>query len=895
MAVASATFFLNWEEAVQSGVEAAGGKGWNLGRLARYGFKIPRGGVLTTRAYEEFIKYNGLQDLVNEITQSVSGENLNETNSQDKLKQLRRKIIEGTIPPWIAAELKTKLDRIGILTKPLAVRSSAAAEDSARASFAGIHDSFLNVRGPEIFESVQGCYASLWSDRAVAYRRKLQIRDEEVMIGVVVLEMVEAQAAGVGFTCDPQTGRRDLVVINANFGLGEAIVAGTVEPDTYYLDASPWNSLPQLVERKTGRKEGMTCFNQAGGTQFVQTPDASGRQVLSAANIAKLGLLLLRVFEALGNCDQHQDVEWVFDGRDFILVQSRPVTALPRITFASLKNQPDIWSNGNYRDAVPMVLSPLIRRLTIATIDRILKSNYTETGYVLPEGLQFSRFFNGRLYCNLSALQWAMYDAMGALPRDFNIGWGGHQPEIELQDPKPFAGLKGLKRLYRGLRGGLLINRAVKKAPQTHARALASFAGLTGKGFSHLEDKDLIQRYNELNKSALEFTGEFSFLSGAASLPVMSLMKILAKYFGPRAPMLLNALMVGGTVGITSADHGYRLVELAEIARRDKDAAQYFGGMDFQPLAWEDLPEDSAFKQAFREFIREYGHRGVYELDIINPRWNEDPSYLLNIIRSTMATADLSQLKARQKEKFEQAWQEIETLVPARKHSSIRKLIRKAQEGAALREKTKSVLAVMMEAYRKIARELGFRFCRRAVIEEEADIYFCTWPELVALLKGEWDGTGLKALLADRKIYRQEMESIAPPDVIMGDAPKYTEPAPRSAGNFLAGVPVAAGKASGRARLIRHPAEGNRLQPGDVLVAPSTDPGWTPLFLKAGAVVMETGGFLSHGAIVAREYGIPAVVNIPGVMRVIQEGRLVDVDGDAGKVFLGKPEEPKGA
>lgn len=891
MTESTAKYFLTWDEAVQSGVQAAGGKGWNLGRLAQYGFKIPGGGVLTTQAYEEFIKYNGLGDMVNNITRSVTGENMAEINNQERLNQLRQKIQAGSIPPLIAEELKTVLSRMGILERPMAIRSSASAEDSARASFAGIHESFLNVRELDIFESVKACYASLWSNRAIAYRRKLNIGDDEVMTGVVVMEMVDAQAAGVGFTCEPQTGRQNTLVINANFGLGEAIVAGTVEPDTYYLDASPWNDLPHLVERKTGRKEGMTCLNQAGGTQFVKTPDSSGQQVLSEENIERLGLLLLRVFEALGDCDQHQDVEWVFDGEDFILVQSRPVTALPRRTFAALKNQPDIWSNGNYRDAVPMVLSPLIRRLTIATIDKILQSNYTETGYTLPEGLQFSRFFNGRLYCNLSALQWAMYDSMGTLPRDFNIFWGGHQPAIELKDPKPFTGLKGLKRLWRGIRGVLLINGAAKKAPETHALVLQSLESLTEKGFSHLQDKDLIQRYNELGKISLEFIEKFSFLSGAASIPVVELMKILTKYLGERAPMFLNALMVGGSAGITSADHGYRLVELAEIARRDNDAAQYFSGSAFQPIDWQGLPEHSAFKHAFREFIKEYGHRAVYELDIINPRWKEDPSYLLNIIHSTINTADLNQLKAGQKEKFEQAWQEIKTKVPSNKLFSIKKLIRKAQEGAAVREKTKSVLAVMMEAYRKIAQELGSRFCRRGIIEEQADIYFCTWPELVSLLNGEWDGAGLKALITDRKVFMKEMESIAPPDIIMGDTPKYTEPAPMSSGDFLMGVPVAAGKASGTARLIRHPAEGNRLQPGDVMVAPSTDPGWTPLFLKAGAVVMETGGFLSHGAIVAREYGIPAVVNIPGVMGAIQEGRQVIVDGDEGKVFKHSADE----
>jgi pyruvate,water dikinase len=289
---------------------------------------------------------------------------------------------------------------------------------------------------------------------------------------------------------------------------------------------------------------------------------------------------------------------------------------------------------------------------------------------------------------------------------------------------------------------------------------------------------------------------------------------------------------------------------------------------------------------AFREFIQEFGHRAVYELDIINPRWTEDPSYLMGIICSTQDTADLSKLKTVQKEKFEQAWQEIKHNVPANEQLLIKKLICKVQEGAAVKEKTKSVEVSVIGAFRLIAQELGSRFCERAIIEKQADIYFCTWPELVAIITEEWEGDGLQVLVTQRKSLMKEMESLVPPDIILGDTPKYSEPVPRSSGNFLVGMPVAAGRASGIARLINHPDEGSRLQPGDVMVAPSTDPGWTPLFLKASAVIMETGGFLSHGAIVAREYGIPAVVNIPGVRQVIKEGMNVVVDGDEGKVFF---------
>jgi Phosphoenolpyruvate synthase/pyruvate phosphate dikinase len=880
-------YFLTWDEAFRCGVQEAGGKGWNLGRLAKYGFKIPMGGVLATRVYKEFIKHNSLEDIVKNISESVTFGNIEEPENQDKLNQLRKKIKAGSIPQLIMEELRTMLDSLDILEKPMAVRSSASAEDSAKTSFAGIHESFLNVRGfNNVLDSIKGCYASLWSNQAIVYRRKLTISDDEVVPGVVVMEMVDAQAAGVGFTCDPQTGRRDILVISTNFGLGESVVAGNVEPDTYYLEASPWCSVPQLIERKTGRKEGVTCLKEGGGTQFVLTAEYYTRQVLADEKIEKLGLLLLRVFEALGDCDQHQDVEWVFDGRDFVLVQARPVTSLPRKTFDALKNQADIWSNGNYRDAVPMVLSPLSRRLVINGIDKILELNFVETGYPLPEGLQFSRFFNGRLYCNLSALQWAMFDAMGLLPSSFNVGWGGHQPEIELKDPKPFEGPIGSKRLERGIKFSNLVNEATKNVLTIHTRVVGSIKDLTKEGFKHLSDKDFLKLFDDLGKIIRGFTGEFTFLSAGASMAMGGLTQILMEYFTYRTPMIINGLMVGGTADITSADHGYKLVELAEIARQDHDAVQFLTGPALDPLSWEVLPERSPFKQAFREFLKEYGHRAVYELDIINPRWKEDPSYLMDIIRSTINTADLAKLKAKQKEKFEQAWQEIEKTVPSNMHSSIKKLIREAQEGAAVREKTKSVMAVLMEAYRMIAQEIGSRFCERGIIEKQGDIYFCTWPELVTILMGEWEGDGLRALIAERKLFMSEMEAIAPPDIIMGDTPKYSEPAAWTSGNFLAGVPVAAGRASGIARLIRHPDEGSRLQPGDVMVAPSTDPGWTPLFLKASAVIMETGGFLSHGAIVAREYGIPAVVNIPGVMQVIKEGRKVEVDGDEGKIFL---------
>ena len=875
-------YLLNWEEAFRSGVSLVGGKGWNLGRLAQYGFSIPQGGVLTAQAYDEYIKHNQLQEIVGNLASSTTLENLDEADVKDRLGQLRGKIMDGLIPPSIAEELSERLNSWSGLKKAWAVRSSAVAEDSEKASFAGIHDSFLNVCGlDDILSAVKGCYASLWSSRAVAYRKKMNISDNEVATAVVVMEMVEAQAAGVGFTCDLLSGRQDVMVVNANFGLGESVVAGAVEPDTYYLEAEAINAGPRLTATKIGRKQGMTVRRENEGTQFIQLAEISSQQVLQDKEIEKLGRLLLRVFDALGNSEQHQDVEWVYDGWEFVLVQARPVTTLPRKTFPALQNKPDIWSNGNYRDAVPMVQSPLNRRLMKNIIDIIHYMSFNGLGYQLPVGIQFSRFYNGRLYCNLPVYQWGMYDSMGSRPEGFNVFWGGHQPTIDIGDLKPEPGFE-----ERAMKFGALVNQTRENAAQIWERVSTSVRRITDKALKHWTDQDFITRYDELGQITGALASEFNLLAAVGSMPVIFLLQTLNKYFEGRELMMLNALMVGGTEEITSADQGYRLVELAEIARKDGDAAKYLSETSFDSSSWEELPECSPFKQAFCEFIKEYGHRAVYELDIINPRWNEDPTYLLGIVQSTMNTADLGKLREDQKEKQKRAWLEIKDKVPASEHSSIRDLVRESQAGAAVREKTKSVLALIMNAYRIIARELGHRFYERALIKEPDDIFFCTWPELFSILSGEWDGRGLQVLIAVRKDWMREMESMAPPDVIYGETPKFTEPASLVSSNCLVGVPVAAGKASGSVRLISHPDEGGRLQPGEAMVAPSTDPGWTPLFLKAGAVVMETGGFLSHGAIVAREYGIPAVVNIPGVMSILKDGQTIVVDGDNGKISL---------
>jgi len=877
-------FFYNWPEAFTAGVEAVGGKGWNLARLERYGFTIPVGGVMSADAYRAFIRENNLSGAIAKISSKVTVANIAEKEIEEELFQLRERIKAGLFPLYIQDELIAELKDMGSLSKPLAVRSSATAEDSARASFAGMHDSFLNVLGTDnIILAIKECYASLWTPRAVAYRRKMQVGDDEVFQAVVILELVQAIAAGVGFTCDPRTGREDVVFINANFGLGESVVSGAVEPDEYCLDAKL-----EIIERRIGRKESLTTARADGGTQLTASPDSSGQQVLSDENIKRLGLAIRRVYDAMSNEDQHQDIEWVFDGRDFVLVQARPATALPRYTFAGLKDQPDIWSNFGWKDAMPMVVSNLGWYVIQETYeDWLFLKCLNLAGFPVPPGIQFIKRFRGRCYSNYALMQWCYFDAYGMMPGPMKEGLGGNLPEIKINETKPYRGIKGLKRIGRVVQAGLFVNKH-SKSPQASFEQIDKFTGnLIKQGFRSLSDNDLNKTTAAITTAWHEYKPNYMActMAGVTNMPL--LVKTLDKYFPGRGDVLANALMLGQG-DITSAEQGYRIIELAESARGDSPAQDYLGREDFNPYAWEkELPEESSFKQLFRSFLAQFGHRGVYEMDIGNPRWQEDTSYPLQVIKSTMATANLEEIKQQQKSKNQEAWRKVERSIPKSRHAKIRKQVEKVVKGAALREMAKYEMLKLYQAWRMVFLEAGGRLEERGILAEKADVFHCSWAELFSILKGDWNGHGLKLLVEERKEWMEKMEELSPPDYYIDETSHFAEATLPGSDSFLQGLGVSAGRASGLAKLLRHPDQEKKLNMGDVLVAPSTDPAWTPLFLRASAIVVESSsGAASHGAIVAREFGIPAVLNIPGVMRLIKDGQNVVVDGDEGKVFL---------
>lgn len=886
--------FLRWDEAFRAGPEAAGGKGWNLGRLDRYGFDLPAGGVLSTLAYGIFIEANKLQESLEDVSRSSTAEKITNPEITLILDNMRGKINNGIFPPIVRKALARRLKKLGLWEKPVAVRSSASAEDSQKASFAGMHDSFLNVKGLDnILESVKACYASLWTPRAVAYRRKMNISDNKVLPAVVIMQMVEARAAGIAFSCDPRTGREDLLVINANYGLGESVVGGLVEPDQYLLDTTDIQH--KIKGTVIGSKKTVTIPADCGGTMLVTEKDSKwfelqekmqSKQVLSNIEITRLGLIILRVLDSLGEGECHQDIEWALDGEKFYLVQARPVTALPQYTYPAIKSQPEIWSNANTRDALPVVLSTLAHRDNKIILTKMMDGFYKYLGVQQLPGIQRFKCFNGRLYANMSVFQWEAYKYYAMTPAESNHHMGGHQQEITIPENQKHGRASLLKIKLLRFKLVFLLNRLRKKVASSSANIRSYTDEMRGKDLTLVEDKDLLNYFMDLAQTTYTYSPMVPLFNLFAGGTMMTLTGVLENYFPTESKALISYLMAGAG-NITSATHGYRLIELAELAGKDPDALMFFTSASYNPLNWEyALPDNTPFKQVFKGYIKDFGHRAVYEADTINPRWRENPSYLLNTVKTLLDNANTASIKAGQEKKRKTSWDRINTKLPFYLKVLVKYLVSQLIENSEMREMTKSEIIRLAEVHRKICLEIAGRLVKWGLLTERDDIFHCSWYDIIPILTDDWDGRGLQNLVSDRKKRRKELEALSPPDLIINDTPVYSTPLARGPGDTLEGLGVAAGKASGQARIVMHPEEGEKLGCGEVLAAPSTDPAWTPLFLKASAIVMETGGFLSHGAIVAREYGIPAVVNIPGVLKLVQDGQETTVDGDEGKIYL---------
>jgi len=892
--------FFDWQACFNAGVEQVGAKAWNLGRLAYYGFDGAEGGVIPVSVYQDFLKRNQLLEELRELSEQVTLDCMGNEQTKLRIESLHARILAASFSLEFVDALNESLREQNLLNVPLAVRSSATCEDSETASFAGIHESFLNVRGMEnLLIAVKQCFASLWSLRAIAYRRKMGISDSRVQAAVIVMALIEADASGVAFSCDPSSGREDVCLINANFGLGESVVDGIVEADTYIVDRAWFHCQSENI----GEKQSMTVVHSNGGTRIQKTANAS-RKVLNTEQLYRLGILIERVVNCLGHFDTHLDIEWALLNDRFYILQSRPVTVLPRYTEEGIRDQADIWSNANFRDAVPMVISFLQRDTMMHALNRIILSPFKELGYKLKPGISIAKYIRGRAYFNTALYQWLAYDAIGLKPSDLNLFLGGHQPDIQVPAGSPFKGKRGIRRIITLLRNMRLVSSYQKQQARFYADVDDIVSRLQAIDLTTLSDQSFIQAMERLEHDSMRFNDRYMTLCGAVGSYGVAL-NLLSPSFGDEALSIVNAL-VAGRGNLPSAEQGYQMLALAEVARSDKSAREYLLQIatldistdekgedwrkDTQALInrWRDLDETSPFMQQFNSYLQQYGFRGTYELDCSQPRWHEDPSYLLLNVAKSLNSADIGKHRQRQQQTYDKAMARLKEKISFFKRHFVLNLIKQAVKGAETRETAKSYVVKMIAQVRRLYLEAGRRLFDKALILQREDVFFCSMAELLSIFNGYWSGDTLSLIISERKALMQEWQADVPPDVMVNGEKVYAKAAVSSDGHSFQGIGVSAGFVEGNATLILNPDQGARLKPGDIMVAPSTDPAWTPLFINAGGIVLETGGYTSHGSIVAREYGIPAVVNLPGILQNIKSGQRISVDADRGKVSLHK-------
>ncbi|HKS15696.1 MAG TPA: PEP-utilizing enzyme, partial [Planctomycetota bacterium] len=508
-------------------------------------------------------------------------------------------------------------------------------------------------------------------------------------------------------------------------------------------------------------------------------------------------------------------------------------------------------------------------------IEDVLYAAPKAAGYPIPPGLQIVKRIDGRAYFDLTAILWCLYDFAGLLPERVAVAIGGHQPTIPVPPGDPLAGPEGERRrrafrtlAWRMLRFPAELRRAIK-AQFKAVRAILDAPPADAAG--------ILAAFERLAKLHETFNPIVGLANGYGDGFRESVLAKLRPVAGDRAEQLLTRL-VAGVGGVASAEQGFRIQDLATIAKGDFAALEW---LKTRGTDWTSLPATSAFRGEIDRFLKDFGHRAVYEADVLNPRWGDDPSYLLDQVRAHLDFEPLRRDAARGIR--DEAWKEVKKKVPFWKRPVLSWLLGRMRWGYAARENAKSALAASMWPTRRLALQCG----RLLKLPRPELAFHLAKADLQSYLEGTWDGAGAAELALDREARREEwLKRPDPPDVVVEGGSLAARPAatPIVDDSSWRGIAVSSGRAEGKARLVRHPGDGVRLARGEVLVAPSTDPGWTPLFLRAGALVTESGGYLSHGAIVAREFGIPAVVNIPGVMGVVQEGESLAVDGDLGVV-----------
>ncbi|WP_447978671.1 PEP/pyruvate-binding domain-containing protein [Candidatus Nitrospira bockiana] len=846
-------------------IALVGGKAAGLARLIAGGFAVPPGICLTTAAYTDAIRQGGLDPARAIAAARRAGGSPRST----ELEVLRRTIASMTLPGPIVKELDRALDQLmvdGPTGELWAVRSSADREDSATRSFAGLHKTVLGVPRNEILPAVRLCWASLWEPAAAAYAPAAG-RSHPAM-AVIIQPLLAPRAAGVAFSQHPVTGLGTQVVVNAVPGLAEALVGGSVTPDAFTVETRGDGSL-RVLQRIVVAKSVIRRPHE-GRVIDVPVPEHERLRASLTDDEACLLAGLVKRVEATFGCPV--DVEWALEDDRFVLLQARPISRPTRSCV--LSDATSVWSRANFRETLPDVPSPLGLSFLQTFMETNILRHYRNLGCVIPPGLSSVRVIRGRPYINVSLFQ-SLMAQLGGDPALVAEQMGGCAPE-----PVSTERLSWWTRLSALLALEWQVRRAARKAPAWFAEMRRMAEPADGDQGSPTP-AEVLMKMDTLGRRLSHCDLTFAIVSGV-SQALYALRWLLEPHLATEWQALLNAALQGAS-DVVSARQILWLRALADLAQRDPVATQFFAGASWEPSRYRSLLAGTEFLDAFDDYLGEYGHRALGESDINSPRFSEKPDDLLGLIRGYLLAPpgqSVEDIRRQQASTRAEALARLEAVLGPHQRIAFRYWYRRLARYLALREANRHALMYFSATVRRLSVQLGRHYAASAVLEQGDDIFYLTAEEVRALVSEQpydW-----KALVAARREAQKRHATLVADNCVVGVGIGHDRADRESDGTVHHGIPISAGYAEGPARLVRSPTDLVRIRKGEIIVTPVIDPGMVPYFGLARGLVAEMGGVLSHGAIIAREYGLPAVVNLPGIMGKVLDGDWVTVDATAG-------------
>ncbi|USA05091.1 phosphoenolpyruvate synthase [Streptomyces lydicamycinicus] len=859
-------YVLGLEEVDGTQVAVVGGKGAHLGGLSRIaGISVPAGFCVTTDAFRRIMaEAPSIADRLDQLSRL-------DPDDREAIRTLSaeiRRTIEGiAVPGDLAAAITRALNRLGEQAA-YAVRSSATAEDLPTASFAGQQDTYLNVMGPAaILQHVSRCWASLFTERAVTYRQRNGIDHRTVHMAVVVQQMVFPHAAGILFTADPVTGNRKVATVDAGFGLGEALVSGLVNPDVFKVRDG------EVVAKTIAAKQRAVHALAAGGTQEVAIDSQQQEQpALTDAQVVRLVQLGRRIEAHFG---RPQDIEWCLVDGDFQIVQSRPITTLfPVPETGDQENH--VYVSVGHQQMMTDPMKPLGLSLWQLTA-------------MVP--MQEAA---GRLFVDVTrrlaspASRAALLDVIGRgdpLVRDALetvLDRDGFVPSL------PDAGPGGPPA------GGASAPSEPDPAivPELIERSQVSIAALERdirtKSGPALFDF-LLDAFEEHKRVLSDPLSMQAIMAGMEA--TWWLNDQLWEWLGEKNAA--DTLTLSAPDNVTS-EMGLALLDVADVIRPHAEVVAFLKDVQDEGFL-DELPKlagGTEARDAIESYLGRYGMRCVGEIDITRPRWRERPATLVPVILDNVRNFEPGAAERRFEEGRQKAQQKEQDVLARlralpdgdRKADATKRMIDRVRTFIGYREYPKYGIVSRYFVYKQALLEEAERLVRAGVLPEKEDAFYLTFQEFHDVVRSHQVDD---RLIQQRKEAFRSYHALTPPRVLTSDGEAVTGAYRRDdvPAGALIGLPVSAGTIEGRARVILDMADAD-LEAGDILVTPFTDPSWSPLFVGIAGLVTEVGGLMTHGAVIAREYGLPAVVGVERATRLIRDGERIRVHGTDGYIEI---------